>query len=324
MGIFFALSIWDLASTKTRKMNRSNMDDFYKLASIFLLSIISACSDSSFKGNNGQENINEPPPPQETVNTVPESVVKGPLPAKEEVIELPDEFVAFDCDETIDVSQLNCSEPVVSCQGMPRANLASPVRAVMNRNLTMVDLRGITFVNATIQQINTFQVCGAETNFSGANFLNLTLEQSNFNGANMPNASFMSANLSMLSLNNANFSGTSFMNADIKSSCGVNSNFTQANFISGLNLFTSNYSNSNFTQATFDSNINFRYSNLNGSDFTEATFGKVNFTCSTFKGANFLNAEFSPDADIKGADFSGATWTNGVVCKEGSIGRCLQ
>ncbi len=78
-----------------------------------------------------------------------------------------------------------------------------------------------------------------------------------------------------------------------------------------------------------------------GANFTDATF--YNFTCSEcgLTGASFRNAEFSfavlDGSDLTDADFRGANvkhvyfgnaildrakWTDGRLCKEGSIGEC--
>jgi uncharacterized protein YjbI with pentapeptide repeats len=84
------------------------------------------------------------------------------------------------------------------------------------------------------------------------------------------------------------------------------------------------------------------HARLWGANFTDATF--YNFTCSNcgLSGASFRNAEFNlavlDGSDITDADFRGAKnvqhvylgnaildrakWTDGLLCKEGSIGEC--
>ncbi len=58
-------------------------------------------------------------------------------------------------------------------------------------------------------------------------------------------------------------------------------------------------------------NSNFEGTNLTGADFTRAELENCNF-----KNANLTNVNFSH------ADLEKATWIDGKVCAEGSIGNC--
>ena len=75
----------------------------------------------------------------------------------------------------------------------------------------------------------------------------------------------------------------------------------------------------------------FRGMNLRGVDFSEAELDVADFENADLTGANFTKADLE-DANLKGAKIDGAffkgaelefaTWVNGRVCGEGSIGGC--
>ncbi len=62
--------------------------------------------------------------------------------------------------------------------------------------------------------------------------------------------------------------------------------------------------------------------NLQETNLTMANLSKANLLDASLKGANLRGANLQGAILIK-ADFSGATWTDGRVCAEGSIGECL-
>ncbi len=59
-------------------------------------------------------------------------------------------------------------------------------------------------------------------------------------------------------------------------------------------------------------NANLRGVNLRASNLTRAKL----------MSASLFGADLR-DAILEGADFSGAQWTNGKICKEGSVGTCI-
>jgi len=76
---------------------------------------------------------------------------------------------------------------------------------------------------------------------------------------------------------------------------------------------------------------NLKGMNLSGVDFRGADLEKANFEGANLCGTNFKNADLE-EANLKGANVTGAifsnaelefaTWTDGRVCAEGSIGGC--
>ncbi|MFW7379273.1 MAG: pentapeptide repeat-containing protein [Oligoflexus sp.] len=49
----------------------------------------------------------------------------------------------------------------------------------------------------------------------------------------------------------------------------------------------------------------------------------VDFSNANFRGANLSGAIISTQVNFSNADFSGATWVDGRICGENSIGACL-
>lgn len=72
---------------------------------------------------------------------------------------------------------------------------------------------------------------------------------------------------------------------------------------------------------------NLKNANLSNSNLTDVVLDNANLENTNFKNANLMRASLV-DANIKGATFEGVnlesvTWINGIVCKKGSIGRCV-
>ena len=76
---------------------------------------------------------------------------------------------------------------------------------------------------------------------------------------------------------------------------------------------------------------NFQGANLTGVNFEHADLEKTNFIGANLTDVNFYHADLD-EANLKGADIKGtnfdkaeleyATWTDGRLCAEGSIGGC--
>ena len=63
---------------------------------------------------------------------------------------------------------------------------------------------------------------------------------------------------------------------------------------------------------------NFYGANLTNADFTGSNLILTNFQNATLYGVIF------DKATLTGANFTGAIWTDGSVCMEGSYGRCIK
>ena len=69
---------------------------------------------------------------------------------------------------------------------------------------------------------------------------------------------------------------------------------------------------------TYLEEANFKHARLQDADFEGAHLVNANFEQSNLRGANLT------EAIIIGANFSGAIWTDGVQCKQGSVGFCVK
>jgi len=117
-------------------------------------------------------------------------------------------------------------------------------------------------------------------------------------------------------------------------------NLSGAN-LSGANLYTANLSGADLS-ATNMSYVFLPNANLTGADLQMAnlhmaTLGSTNLHGANLSGANlkesYLEAADLRKADLTGADLSGsyywnadisgATWIDGIICAEGSVGTCL-
>src|SRR5574344_884639 len=88
--------------------------------------------------------------------------------------------------------------------------------------------------------------------------------------------------------------------------------------------------NKDFSRKEAD-NSNFEGTNLTGADFTRAELENCNFKNANLTNVNFSYADLGTanlrGANIKGANFTHAdlekaTWIDGKVCAENSIGNC--
>lgn len=113
-------------------------------------------------------------------------------------------------------------------------------------------------------------------------------------GCNYSSASLSGANLSNAMLASAQFVGTNLMGADL----------TYAN-IERANLQRANLENAQLLGA-----------NLGGANLSGANFRGADLRYAMLTGANVEGAQF------EGATLVKATWTDGRVCAEGSIGAC--
>ena len=120
-------------------------------------------------------------------------------------------------------------------------------------------------------------------------------------------------------LPNSNLSFTGFIQVNFDKSIMMNSilafgTFSESSFIRA-NLYESNLQGANFEKSNFTS-ANLTRVNFVGATLIEVNFQNSNLMESDFTSANIINANF------EGANLNNATWTDGIKCKQGSIGTC--
>ncbi len=92
--------------------------------------------------------------------------------------------------------------------------------------------------------------------------------------------------------------------------------FLRANLVSAQ-LFCANLS---FADLSF---ANLSDANLSGADLSDANLNSADLSGADLRDADLRDANLS-FANLSDANLSGAIWVNGKVCKEGSIGECIQ
>ena len=147
-------------------------------------------------------------------------------------------------------------------------------------------------------------------NLTGANFIGATFSRVTAQGVVLDRADF-----GLASLDQVDLQGASLLRTDMTHSVMVNGN------ASGVRARDIDASRANL-QGT----------DLSGGDFTDGNFvgaslSDVNASGGVFIDANLRGANLSganlDGADFTGADLSLATWTDGRVCQDGSIGECV-
>ena len=96
---------------------------------------------------------------------------------------------------------------------------------------------------------------------------------------------------------------------DLSNAPLANTNLTGAN-LERANLLSANMSRANLTGA-----------NLSGANCMNTSLPGASLVNTNLKSANLTGANLS-GANLYGADLSLAVWTDGLICKEGSIGTC--
>ena len=122
------------------------------------------------------------------------------------------------------------------------------------------------------------------------------LKKTDLIGADLRKANLIKANLTKADIYKANLTGAILGGA----------NLTKAD-LSGANLTKANLYKANLTGA-----------NLYGVNLIKADLRKANLTGANLYGANLTGANLTK------ADLSGATWTDGIKCGKGSIGKCVR
>jgi len=91
----------------------------------------------------------------------------------------------------------------------------------------------------------------------------------------------------------------------------------------GVNLTRAKLSSANFSDADI-SETKFHRADMRGAIFRNASARTADFAGANLQRANFFGADLQAQSFAASADLSGATWTNGVVCRMKSIGTCWQ
>lgn len=121
----------------------------------------------------------------------------------------------------------------------------------------------------------------------------------------------------------SHFAYANFSELTVRGSCLASSNWSASQF-QDVSIEDSSADQGNFSSIKAQGRFDFVRGLLTATNFSHAVFeGPVNFQDSDLRGANLSGATFKEAVNWQGAQLSGATWMDGRICAEGSVGTCL-
>jgi uncharacterized protein YjbI with pentapeptide repeats len=175
-------------------------------------------------------------------------------------------------------------------------------------NLSGADLTGADLTGAIL----------AWADLSGATLNNAKMHETCLGAANLSNAEVKGSDLTEGTLSKCNLTGTDFSGSTLDRVEMMEATFNNTN-LSNTTLTETIFMETDFSGADFSgahlTGSNFLKPKLDGVNFTGAKAESVNFieaSCekAVFKNADLTNARFVKNANLKGADFSGAVLDN--------------
>ena len=178
-------------------------------------------------------------------------------------------------------------------------------------------------------------IFGAYVDLTNANLEDATLNGAKFDAhikltnANLKNVTMLGSTFFAVSLGNTNLFGIKANGSDFRGSW-----FDEKTNLVNADLTKVDLRNTNdFKKAILRTKDNsgkeqtiksLSGADLSGLDLSGLNFKKINISGAVLKGADLTKAKFDDDlyAQLEGVNLSGATWTDGRTCAEGSIGFC--
>jgi uncharacterized protein YjbI with pentapeptide repeats len=196
----------------------------------------------------------------------------------------------------------------VDLSGMDLQNVDLRGTYLEDANLSGADLTGADLSGAVL----------AWADLSGVKLNSAKMHATCLGSANLTNAEVKDADLaegvlSKSNLNGADFSGTTLDKVELMDATFNNTNLSNTRLTETV-FFETDFFGADFSGADF-TKIIFIKPKLDGVNFSGAKAGGVNFleaACekAVFKNADLTNARFPQNANLKGADFSGAVLDN--------------
>jgi uncharacterized protein YjbI with pentapeptide repeats len=219
----------------------------------------------------------------------------------------------------------NCqaSDPIRLC-GL--SSLAPELLTVddLSNAQTLYGIR-LTSQNKTeqsIQDITLNASCLSENSF-----VNGQWDRSVFQGSEMilteaSRTSWRQARFVDSDLRLSHFAYANFSELTVQNSCLASSNWSASRF-QDVSIENSSADQGNFSGITAQGRFEFVRGRLAASNFSHAVFeGPVSFQDSDMRGVNLSAVTFKDTVNWQGAQLSGATWMDGRICAEGSVGQC--
>lgn len=258
------------------------------LTFLIVTTVLSACSSASLRGKSASGGA---PPVQDAPMAL--NTCKASVPAKL-------------CGLSSLASILQTISSIPSSQTLNGVRLAS-------QNIPQQQLQDVT-LNAS---------CLSENSFIEGQW-----ERSVFAGSEMilteaSRSSWRKARFSDSDLRLSHFAYANFSELEVEGSCLASSNWSASQF-QDVSIEDSSADQGNFSSIKAQGSVAMIRGLLTATNFSHAVFeGPVNFQDSDLRGANLSGVTFKDSVNWQGAQLSGATWMDGRICAEGSVGTCL-
>lgn len=170
-------------------------------------------------------------------------------------------------------------------------------------DLTGADLSGAVLAwadlsRAKLNSTKMHETCLGGANLTSAKVIDADLTEGILSKSNLSHTDFSGSTLDRVEMMEATFNNTNLSNTNLTEAIFLETDFSGANF-SGADL-----TGTNFIKPKLDG-VNFSGAKAESVNFIEASCEKA-----VFKDADFTNARFPQNANLKGADFRGAILDN--------------
>lgn len=256
-----------------------------------------ACTSANLRGKSasGNTGANPPPPPQS-------DAVAAPFPA------------LIDC---------NSAAPTRLC-GL--ASLARDLQVVSNLSSAQT-LNGIRLSSKNLNQQAWQDLTLNASCLSENSFIDGQWDRSIFQGSEMiitelsrtrwRNARFIDSDLRL-----SHFAYAEFVDLKVQNTCLASINWSASRFENVI-VEKSSAERGNFSAIVSQGTFEFIKGSLAGANLSGAIFeGSVSFQDTDMRGVDLSGVSFKGSVNWQGAQLSGATWMDGRVCAEGSVGQC--
>ncbi|HYX31847.1 MAG TPA: pentapeptide repeat-containing protein [Oligoflexus sp.] len=270
---------------------------FRSLLAVLLLSVISgACSSASLRGKSANGSTTSNPDNPSPV------VVPSPFPA------------LTDCQSTA---------PARLC-GL--ASLA-PELQIVDSLKSAQTLQGIRLTSRrpdeqAWQDLTLNASCLSENSFVDAQWDRSVFQGSEMIITELSRTSWNQARFVDSDLRLSHFALANFVELTVQNSCLASINWSASRF-QDVTMDNSSAERGNFSGIVSQGRFDFTRGQLSGSNFSGAVFeGPVNFQDTNLRGVDLSAVKFNDTVNWQGAQLSGATWMDGRICAEGSVGQC--
>lgn len=219
----------------------------------------------------------------------------------------------------------NCqaTDPIRLC-GL--STLAPELQTVNNLSSSQT-LYGIRLASQNIPMQNLQDLTLNASCLSENSFVDGQWDRSVFQGSEMiltqaSRTSWRTARFIDSDLRLSHFAYANFSELTVQNSCLASSNWSASRF-QDVSIENSSADQGNFSSIIAQGRFEFVRGRLAATNFSLSVFeGPVSFQDSDMRGVNLSGVTFKDTVNWQGAQLSGATWMDGRICAEGSVGQC--